>query len=131
MATNAPKKGWEEKLGPALGYDPRFAQLDTRGLPGFDEQPEESFIDDRFGGLVNESRVNLRKALTDMAEKDGRDPDVARDLGDAGLDNPSMPATVHIEGQPFTVVYQEGLWRGKDHEQRLPHRASRKPVHRD
>ncbi len=126
MATNAPKKGWEEKLGPALGYDPRFAQLDTRGLPGFDEQPEESFIDDRFGGLVNESHVNLRQALTDMAEKEGRDPDVARVLAEAGIENPSLPATVYVADKPFTIVFEQGLWRGEGVLNRVRHRLTAK-----
>jgi hypothetical protein len=31
-----------------LGFDPRFGQLDTRGMPGIEEQGEETFVDDRF-----------------------------------------------------------------------------------
>jgi hypothetical protein len=96
-----------------LGFDPLFGQLDTRGMPGIEEQREETFVDDRFGGLVNESRFSLRQALTDMAEKDGNDPEVARVLAEAGIENPSMPTTVHISGQPFTIRYENELWRGE------------------
>jgi hypothetical protein len=104
-----------------LGFDPNFAQLDTRGLPGIEEQREESFVDERFGGLVNESRFSLRQALTDMAEKDGSDPEVARVLAEAGIENPSQATTVYIAEQPFSIVYHEGLWRGEgvlDHRRR-------------
>ncbi len=96
-----------------LGYDPRFAQLDIRGLPGLNEQPEQSFVDEEFGGLVNESRFSLRRALTDMAEKDGNDPEIARVLEDGGIENPSAPTVVHIAGQPFTIRYDAGVWRGE------------------
>ena len=98
-----------------LGFDPRFGQLDTRGMPGIEEQREETFVDDRFGGLVNESRFSLRQALTDMAEKDGSDPEVARVLAEAGIENPSMPTTVHIAWRRhFTIRYwlpQGVFWR--------------------
>jgi hypothetical protein len=96
-----------------LGFDPRFGQLDTRGMPGIEEQREESWVDDRFGGMVNTPDLNLRKALTDMAETEGKDADVAHILEEAGIENPSAPATVYIAGKPFTVQYEQGLWRGE------------------
>lgn len=96
-----------------LGYDSNFAQLDTRGMPGLVEQAEESFIDDKFGGMVNVPHLNLRKALTDMAEKDGNDPEIARVLAEAGIENLAIPSTVHIAGMPFTIRYDAGVWRGE------------------
>lgn len=54
-----------------------------------------------------------------MVEKDGSDPEAARVLEAGGVENPSMPATVHISGQPFTIRHDAGVWRGEgvlDHE---------------
>src|SRR5258708_16881296 len=48
-----------------------------------------------------------------MAEKEGRDPDVAGVLEEAGIENPSLPATVYVADKPFTIVFEQGLWRGE------------------
>jgi hypothetical protein len=96
-----------------LGFDPQFGQLDTRGLPGFDDAPEQSWTDDRFGGMVNEHSYRLRDELSKMVEEDGRDPEVAAVLKEAGIDNPAMPTTIHVSGKPFTIAFKDGLWRGE------------------
>jgi hypothetical protein len=61
-------------------YDPFLegSNLDTRGLP-LDLNnlpPEESFIDEEFGGLVSERRYDMRRELAALAD----DPEVLRQL---------------------------------------------------
>jgi hypothetical protein len=101
------------------------ANLDLAAYPWLTPQSQTT-EKEQFGGLVNESRFSLRQALTDMAEKDGNDPEVARVLAEAGIENPSAPTIVHIAGQPFTIRYENYLWRGEGALNGARHRLSGK-----
>jgi hypothetical protein len=89
------------------------ANLDTRGLPGFRHGPgkEESFIDDRFGGMVAENRHSLRESIGALVGSN--DAEVNAVLETAGIQNPYAPSTVHVGDEPFQVYFKDGLWRGK------------------
>jgi hypothetical protein len=89
------------------------ANLDTRGLPGFQHGPgkEESFIDDRFGGLVLENRQSLRQAIGQLVGSN--DAEVNAILERAGIENPNAPSTVYVSEQPFRVSFKDGSWYGK------------------
>src|SRR5713226_5826542 len=102
------------------------SHIDLSAYPWLTPLADAPVEDEEFGGLVNESRVNLRKALTDMGEKEGRDPEVAHVLAEAGLENPSLPATVYIADKPFTIVFEQGLWRGEGVLNRMRHRLTAK-----
>jgi len=102
------------------------SHIDLSAYPWLTPLADAPVEDEEFGGLVNESRVNLRKALTDMVEKEGRDPEVAHVLAEAGLENPSLPATVYIADKPFTIVFEQGLWRGEGVLNRMRHRLTAK-----
>jgi hypothetical protein len=55
-----------------------FNNVDVRGFPGFlkPQTGDPSFVDDEFGGLVDESKHSIRGALARLAN----DEDVMRDL---------------------------------------------------
>lgn len=74
--------------------------------------------------LVAESRVSLGKALAKMVEEDGGDSEIARVLEAGGVENPAAPTVVHIAGQPFTIRYENNLWRGEGALNRVRHRLT-------
>jgi hypothetical protein len=108
MATSAAKKVVQ---GPVLGFDEKFGQRLCGEEPYHPEGTGDGFVDERFGGLVSESQVRLRDALPKMVEEGGRDPEIARLLREAGIENPAVPSTVRVCGQPFAVFFNKGSWR--------------------
>lgn len=108
MASSAAKKVVQ---GPVLGFDEKFGQR----LCGEDSyrsgESGEGFIDERFGGMVSESRTRLRDALPKMVEEGGRDPEIARLLKEAGIENPNAPSIVHVCEEPFKVFFDRSTWR--------------------
>jgi hypothetical protein len=89
------------------------ANLDTRGLPGFrhGSGKEESFIDDRFGGMCAENRQSLRESISALVGSN--DAEVNAVLERAGIQNPYAPSTVHVGSSEFHVFHKDGSWRAK------------------
>ncbi len=111
MPAPAPKKV-EPITG--LGYDPNFGGLDLSGCPSVQPLPKDedaSFVDENFGGLVSESRTRLRDVLPKMVEQAGSDPEIARLLKEAGIENPNAPSIVHVCDEPFKVFFDQNTWR--------------------
>jgi hypothetical protein len=85
------------QIGPALGYDERFGQLDLSGCPSVQRMPADtSFIDDRFGQLDTSGCGTGSRALKEFLQQQLE---------------PAVPeSTVHVCGHPFRVFMRNGKW---------------------
>jgi hypothetical protein len=97
---------------PFLGSD---VNLDLSGFPQLSEQPTEdqSYVDDRFGGLVSESRATLKSELLDMVNRAGRrDSEISTNLKNAGLVDPDEPRTFYTPNCDRAVIQRDrlGAW---------------------
>src|SRR5882762_4041122 len=83
-------------LGPALGYDPDFGGIDLSGCPSVRNLPEHDssspWIDDRFGGLVQESNggTKLRQFLEEQQHEG--------------------PSALHVGNDEFKITFADGTW---------------------
>jgi hypothetical protein len=85
------------------------ANLDLSQFPWLEDKPEVADEEQ----MVSEARGNLLQNIAKMIEEDGGDRDIAKALADGGLENPSVGATVHVVGKPFSINFRSGSWHGE------------------
>jgi hypothetical protein len=95
---------------PFLGTD---VNLDLSSFPQLTEPPTEdqSYIDDRFGGLVLESRNSLKQGIISMVNRE-KDAEISGSLKRAGLIDLDEPHTFYTPNCDRAVIQRDrsGAW---------------------
>jgi hypothetical protein len=89
------------------------ANLDTRGLPigsadlALLDLRDPFQPDERFGGIVEENKKSLRRAIPELAEKDA---EMQAELRKRGVVDEAAPRTFNTPGWIGEMRYASGVW---------------------
>ena len=136
MATQDKLNAVADRAYEAFENDARGWNLDMASFPTMqsrrDKKQDETFLDPRFAPLSNDRPLKLRRALTNFANENSRDREVAEVLKQGGVIDGSEGRTgvclftVSETGQelPIEVEWIDGTWTGSFNGQRY-HAESR------
>lgn len=101
-----------QKEAEDLFLEENFGQVDLSGFPHLQKHVADNadLPDDRFGGLVQESRVSLRKAIPEMA---GHDAEMQAELRKRGVEDEPAPHKFYLSTGDEAIVFlgKDNVWR--------------------